>query len=51
MAKKSQGTRATNRNRNEYSRYEHKYINNQFKHHDVKTLIKRYCQDESKNMI
>lgn len=39
---------AANRNSNKNGRYEPKYINNQLKHHDMKTLTKRYCQDGSK---
>ena len=51
MKKEEEGSRATSGKSYEYGRYEHKYINNQLKHHDLKTLIKRYCQDGSKNMI
>ena len=37
-------------NSNKFGRYESKYINNQFKHYNLRTLIKRHCQDGSKNM-
>ena len=51
MKEEEQGSKATNGKSYDYGRYKHKYINNQLKHYDLKTLIKRYCQDGSKNMI
>lgn len=48
MQKQEHRTKATNSNK--FGRYESKYINNQFKHYDLKTVIKRYCQDGSKHM-